>query len=537
MKYQRVSVTSCELKTQDSSAAAERRARQFRNRSVFLSATLAAVLFSGVATAQRTAVNSGLVLNGVTIVDTHTGALTPGRAIAIDGGKIVKIGPAGSITVSGTAKSIDARGKFVVPGFWNMHAHVFDPDETRDNLYLMLANGITGFRQMSGTDEQLKARKDGTLMPANDAPELLAMPGSILTRANAATPEQAVAEVKKQKAEGADFIKTIDVTPETFFAANDEAKRQGLPYAGHLSIGVDAVKASEAGMSSIEHLGPMETLFISCSSAEPMIRQAIAARPAQPQLPANFDAKMLKLLVSNPILLRIQADPQFLSRLPLVLSTYDEGKCRATAKVFVEHNTWQCPTLIRERTAFYGDDPAYENDPNLKYVSPATRQLWAMLGKSFSEKVDPAGHEALKQFAAMFMTMTKLFDASGVKMLAGDDMTGIWVIPGFGLHQEFDLLSQAGLTPLTILQMTTINGAEFLNRTATAGTVEQGKDANLVLLDGNPIESVQNLHKINAVVRGGKYYSKDAIELLKRKVADHQASKAALTAPAEKAIP
>jgi imidazolonepropionase-like amidohydrolase len=119
----------------------------------------------------------------------------------------------------------------------------------------------------------------------------------------------------------------------------------------------------------------------------------------------------------------------------------------------------------------------------------------------------------------------KLFDRTGVEMLAGSDAgSSQWDIPGFSLHQEFDLLAEAGLSPLKVLQMTTLQGAKFLHREKTMGSVAQGKDANLVLLDANPIASVGNLHKIAAVVRGGTYYSRDALNDMKKRTEDRQAS-------------
>jgi imidazolonepropionase-like amidohydrolase len=103
---------------------------------------------------------------------------------------------------------------------------------------------------------------------------------------------------------------------------------------------------------------------------------------------------------------------------------------------------------------------------------------------------------------------------------------GMWVVPGVSLHQEFDLLAKAGLTPLKVLQMTTLNGAEFLGKRTSMGTVELGKDANLVLLDANPVQSVANLHKINAVIRDGKFYSQETLEKMKK---DSAAKMAAVT--------
>ncbi len=108
---------------------------------------------------------------------------------------------------------------------------------------------------------------------------------------------------------------------------------------------------------------------------------------------------------------------------------------------------------------------------------------------------------------------------SGVKMLTGSDLGGIWVIPGFSLHQEFQALAAAGLSPLEILQMATLNGAQFLNREATMGTVDVGKNADLVLLDAHPVEAVANLGRIAAVVLKGKYFSKDMLDKMKNEVA------------------
>lgn len=491
------------------------------------------------AAAQRTNVTSGLLLTDVTIVDTHTGKLMPHMTIAVDGGKIVKIGRAGTLVAKGSVQSVDGKGKFVVPGYWEMHAHPIDSPDRGDNLALMLANGITGVRQMSGSDALLAQRKAGTLMPATDTPELLAMPGSILLRGNAATVPMAIAEVDKQKTEGADFIKTIDVTPPVFFAALDEATKQGLIYDGHLSPGVDAVKASEAGMRVIEHLGPMETILIGCSTDEANIRQGMAARAAAAaQAPPPAAAMTLnKAATANPVLLRALADPTSLRRTQHILDTYSEDKCRQVAQVFAAHKTWQVPTLIRLRTSEFGDDPAYVKNPNLEYVGPATRQLWDSVGQQFTAKMSAADRDTLKQMFALQLKVTKLFSDTGVPMLAGSDFGGIWLIPGFSLHQEFDLLSEAGLTPLEVLQMTTLDGAQLLGREAHAGSVEEGKDANLVVLDADPMASVQNLHKVYAVVRGGNLYSKDALEALKQKVQKHMDSARAAALPAERATP
>ena len=110
------------------------------------------------------------------------------------------------------------------------------------------------------------------------------------------------------------------------------------------------------------------------------------------------------------------------------------------------------------------------------------------------------------------LNMVRIFDEEGVHMMAGSDVSGSgWEIPGFALHQEFDQLAAAGLTPLRILQMATINAAEFLGRTDAMGALEPGKDADIVLLGANPLESVAHLHDIAGVVRAGRYHSPETL--------------------------
>jgi hypothetical protein len=461
-------------------------------------------------------VTQGLVLTGVTIVDTHTGKLARKMAIVIDGGKITQIARAGSVKVSGSAKLVSERGKFVVPGYLDMHVHSLMAPGARASYALMLANGITGFRQMSGSPELLAQRKGGKNMPGPDAPELLAMPGSILTGVNAGTPEAAVAEVRKQKDEGADFIKVIDVKPAAFFAALDEATQLGLPFDGHLPPSVNVTEAAQRKMRGIEHLGPKESVLIACSTEEAALRREIEQTPPRaPQIvPGPVAANLALRAVANPIM---ATDPVDFAVMRRVLVSYSDAKCRKLAATFAADGMWQVPTLIRLRTMEFGDDAAYRNDPNLRYVPPPIRQLWQQLAQEFPEKVPADVRAMLKRYFVLQLKLVKLFQQSGVLMLAGSDAGGAgqWDISGFALHQEFDLLRQAGLTPLTILQMATLNGAKFLGREASMGSVEAGKDANLVILDGNPVASVQSLHHIHAVVRGGTLYAKDALDRMR----------------------
>ncbi len=460
-----------------------------------------------------------LVLNGVSVVDTRTGKLTANASVVIRGGVIERIVTVGS-PVEGAAEPVDCAGKFLVPGFLDMHTHLLQ-EEAGPELsgMLMLSYGITGIRQMAGTTEMLRARRAGTLTTGKHGPELLSLPGEILLPGNAPTPEAGVQEVRRQKAEGADFIKTIFVHPKVFFATLAEARKLGLAYDGHLSPGVDVRKASREGMTVIEHLGPTELQLIASSTRGWLINFILRMKPPKPPDLSPEAMKVAgKIMIANPILGRLNGEPDALKKTQSLIDTFSEAKARDLAQTFAANGTWQCPTLIRDVTMRLGDDPRFTESPDLQYVSSATRKFWSQVGRSFTAKMTPEGRATLNRMGELELKLTKIFAEGGVGMLAGSDYGGGWVIPGVSLHQEFDLLEQAGLSPLQILQMTTLNGARFLEREGSMGTVEPGKEANLVLLDGDPTVSAQNLHKVHAVIRQGALYAPEDLLAMQQQV-------------------
>ena len=464
-----------------------------------------------------------LALDGATVIDPSDGRHFPNVSVVTDGGRIVAVVPVAASPRDTGVRHIDARGRFIIPGLLDMHAHPLNPDDPTDGLALMLVNGITGFRQMSGSVDLLADRRAGKLDLPQDAPALLAMPGEIITPLNASSPEGAVAEVDRQKAEGADFIKMIQATPATFFAAQAEATRVGLPMVGHLPEGVDVIAASRSGMRSIEHLGPGDGLLVPCSTDEATLRRRIAALPPPGAPPFRFPkfvrdrlAQSFEEKVTNP-LVSFPANVGILGR---AVDTFDEGRCRRLAALFVADHTWQVPTLIRLRTMEFGSAPEYLNDPNLRYVPKETRAHWREAAAAY-DKLPEALRAAYRKLYGVQLRLVKLFDEAGVPMMAGSDLGGGWVIPGFSLHQEFDQLAAAGLSPLAVLRMATINGAAFLGRTATMGSIAPGKNADLVLLDSDPTVTVANLHRVSGVVRAGIFYSADDLQRIRDRVAGH----------------
>jgi hypothetical protein len=462
-------------------------------------------------TAAPVDITSGTVLRNVTVVDTRTGSLTPGRALVIDKGVIQQILTSRSVQVSGGATEIDGSGKFVVPGYLDMHTHAVSSAFGPTPYWpLLLANGVTGVREMAGTPQLLSAsskinsaRLDGTL----DAPKILQMPG--VPVAGALSAADGSAAVKKTQSMKGQFVKVINAGPEALQALLAEAKAQGLDVAGHLSPGLSAVDSVNGGFKAIEHLGGIWSIQLDCAKDQADIRAALLAVKGSAPPPPTY--------VLSPYLYSAGNAP-YVQR---IIDNQDAVTCDTVAQALVDKGAWQVPTLIRMRTMLQSDSPAFINDPNLKYVAAPTRVLWNQLAQQYSALQPGSALTTFRAYNASFVSMLKLLRKHGVasKLLTGTDIGGIWIIPGFSLHQEFRELANVGFTPLEVLQATTLNGARFLNQEATMGTVEARKNADLVLLEANPLLDVANLSKIAGVFNAGKYFPKRELDTIKEEFA------------------
>ena len=460
-----------------------------------------------------------VVLTGVDVVDVGSGEVARGLSVTISDGVIAAIG---AETVTEGPQIVDAAGCYVVPGFNDMHAHPLELADPGGAFELMVAFGVTGYRQMSGSPELLRRRDAGEFTGIGTRPELLALPGELLTPLNAATADLAVAEIRAQFGQGADFIKMGAASAEAYPAAQAEANTLGIPLGGHLPNQIDAVGASRSGIRFIEHLGPGGVILLSCSSDERTLRQQLGELPQVklPNLRLPFMDKLLgallKRIVVNPMLRTAPAMVEVLDR---IIDSFDEERARQMAAVFIENETWQSPTLIRERTNEIGDDPEWQADPDLRFVSDKTRRLWDRTQAKFAELPENTRGVFRRLYDAQ-QRLTGIFAQQGVPMIAGTDITGAsWEIPGSSLHREFDELAGAGLTPLQVLQATTLDAARFLHQTERRGRVEEGIDANLVLLDADPTQSVSNLHRIAGVVSAGHYHSRADLDTMLERVA------------------
>jgi imidazolonepropionase-like amidohydrolase len=435
-----------------------------------------------------------LALTHVTVIDATGAPAKSDMTVVITGDRITEVGASLKVRVPNGAQVVDATGKFLIPGLWDMHVHWY----LKDYLSLFIANGVTGARLMWGMPVHQQWRRDienGTLTgprlviasPIVDGPNPV-WPGSVSVSSDA----EARQAVVKAKQEGADFIKVYSrLTREGFLAIADEAKKQGIPFAGHIPQSVTVAEASDAGQKSVEHL---TNIFAACSSREEEIRKesdAAVANLGPGQMPSPVNIRKLTRSM---------------------LETYSPEKAAALFARFKKNHTWQCPTLTVLRTTASLDDPNFLSDPRLKYMPPATRTQWDPT-KDFRFKNRTADDFELARL--VFKKQVEIVGAmrrAGVEILAGTDVLNPYCFPGFSLHDELVLLVSAGLTPMEALQTATLNPARFLGKENEFGSVEKSKLANLVLLDANPLEDIRNTQKIHAVVTGGKLLPKSELQ-------------------------
>jgi imidazolonepropionase-like amidohydrolase len=442
----------------------------------------------------------------VTVIDATGAPAQPDQTVVIQDGRIVAVGKSADTLVPAGAERVNGTGKFLIPGLWDMHCHIgaTNLSGARDYLALYPANGVTGVRDMHNCfpDMVFNLRKDieaGKLTGPRivacgvmiDGPNATA--GGALVAADA---EQGRAAVQSLKKRGADFIKVHSKLPrDAYFAIADEAKKQGLPFAGHVRESVSAREASDAGQRSIEHL---TGLWISCSTHEQALREeTIAAlRSSRPE-----DLVLLIRLGLKPV------------------DSFSEPKAQTLYERYVKNHTWQTPTLVMIRALCSLDDPRFTADPRVEYMSAFVRRFWDLKSPLIQALVKTmAGRKRVYQLS---LEEVGKMHRAGVKILTGVDHPFPFCFPGFSVHDELALLVEAGLTPMEALQAATRNPARYLDRLADLGTVEKGKLADLALLDANPLDDIRNTQRIAAVVTRGKLLHRETIRKMLTDLEQH----------------
>jgi hypothetical protein len=421
----------------------------------------------------------------VTVVDVSSGKELPDQTVVLEGDRIVSAAAFDPTAAAPQGRVVDAQGAFLMPGLWDMHVHIQDLED----LPLYVANGVTGVRLMFGSKKTKELRARFASVPVS--PDILvgsaivdgdppAWPGSIVTHKS----DDARRVVDEIKESGADFVKIYNGIPrDAFFALADEARKQSIPFSGHLPFEIRASEASDAGQRSIEHL---TGIAIACSSREQdLIKQL---RPLQYIENTNLIAEAVR--------------------------GFDAAKCQALFAQFCRNMTWQVPTLTVHRAFGYMNDSQFTSDPRVAYMSEQVRRRWKPSNDSRFRRWTRQEFELHRGLFRADKQMVGMMFRAGVPLLAGTDAMNPYCMPGFSLHDELVLLVESGLTPLAALQAATLRPAEFLGRPEELGGITPGKRADLVLLSADPLADIHNTTQIQAVWLRGKYLDRAALDQL-----------------------
>ncbi|HTB24720.1 MAG TPA: amidohydrolase family protein [Puia sp.] len=428
------------------------------------------------------------ILEHINIINTLDGTVTKDQTIRIEDGLIKSIshrtGNDSKFTV------YDCSGKFIMPGLWDMHIHDADDSSTRyEYVPLFLANGVTGVRDMWGNKEMLKLRDEikagkftGPRMIVG-SPIIDGEKPFFRRSLSAKTPEQGRHYVDSLKDAGYDFIKIYSLLREpVYLAIADECKKKSIPMEGHLPIEIGFEEAIDAGQRSFEHNFNINRYL---------------SRREKPSLQWAHDYLDTAHVVQATEFM-VHTEPTGISQKDFYLPDDVLDKMRTNRVAIV-------PTLTLMQGRGLSTMQMVKQTQGLNYLTEDFVKYW-----EHQEPIFPP--EFLKSFGAA----AKFLMDKNVLILAGTDVNNPFCVPGFGLQQELINLRDAGLSNLQVIQTATINPARFLFMENVLGTVTEGKFADLLILDDNPLNDISNTQKIFAVIVNGKYIShNDITDMLK----------------------
>lgn len=455
-----------------------------------------------------------ILVRDVTVIDVSSddpaSARKVHRSVLIRNGVIARIGSR-DLRAPARARIIDGSGKFLIPGLWDMHAHL--PAEAvwaRRALAMQLANGVVAMRDM-GNELSLAALStltEETERGAIAAPQVI---GSPLRAVNGREPDapplsdedgrdfaietaddarRLVATVRRM---GLGFIKPYDSIPGPAYAAMmREAARAGLPVSGHVPRDVPVLMAIALGQITLEHA---QSLTWACAPAIDARRRTYYLESPKRRFESNL------------------AYPDFTGFTDAVVDRYDDRACMSLLATMAGKQVYYTPTLVTRRFDVLAGFREYRTDPLLAYVDAETRKSWNEDADRYAA-LPAETRLALHRFLLHAMRVTGEAYRAGVPILVGSDSPDSYIFPGFSYHLEMEMLAQAGLPPLAVLRAATLSAARFMKLEARRGTVAEGRVADLVLLDADPLVDIGNIRSINAVIRSGGLFDRAALDTL-----------------------
>ena len=430
-----------------------------------------------------------LVIYNAQIIDVESESLSKGQSIFISDGEIVEVRESIENEKFVADRLIDAEGKFVIPGLWDNHVHFRGGDtlveENKDLLPLFLAYGITTVRDAGGDiTPSVMEWKDQIANSELDGPRIFssgpkldgdkpAWPGSIKV-SNSSDIGAALDSLEKLDV---DYVKTYDgnLSAENYYNIIKETEKRGLKITGHMPMSADFMKAVSLGLDGAEHMYyPLKA----CSPAADSLTKL------------DLGYGMIEPLID----------------------TYDPDLAKMVFENLSEENVYITPTLYIGKTLSEILDVDHQQDSLLNYIGPGIQKTYQGRIEG-AKRAKASGSKMREKMEDISVRMIEPMQNAGVKLLAGSDCGAFnsYVYPGESLHGELNALSKAGLSNAQVLKSSIINGPEFLDLGDKYGSVEEGKVADLLLLEKNPLENLQNLQEITAVIKNGKVFTREGL--------------------------
>ncbi len=422
---------------------------------------------------------------GVNVIPMDRERVLRDQTVVVRNGVVEKIGDAKRVKVPTDALRIDGKGKYLIPGLVDMHTHLLSDGEfpdsiAEDELRVMVANGVTTVRFMIGTPELL-ALRGRSAKNEIAAPTIYVASPHLTGREQGnnfvvSTPEEARDAVKRSKTAGYDFIKiTTFIKPDVYEAAIDEAAKQKIRVVGHADSRFVGVERAWAAKQQIEHLdGYLEVLL-------------------RDNAPVN--GSVSDLYIYNP--------ENWKS-----LDHIDESKFAEVARRTVAANPYVNPTqhFMKNTFGLPRSEESIRAQPDFRFYPEKVQRTFLDFYKK-NRFITQVPYETRAKWVAYRDRMIREIHAAGGKILAGSDTPEFLWLYGFTMHRELKALSDAGLSNYAVLAAGTRNAHEFLGTIARSGTIEKGKQADLMLLDANPLDEIRNTERRSGVMLKGKWYT------------------------------
>jgi len=433
-------------------------------------------------------IKGDLIISNVNVVDVAESEIVPHQTITIIGNEIISITPYSEEDEIDGTTIIDGNGKYVIPGLWDMHTHALWENVTLFNK-LMVANGVTGFRDMWGSDSVAsKFRQginNGTYLPqrfiyANHMidgdPPIWEGTVSVSNMTEAINVVDSLAETDT------DFIKVYsNLSKESFLAVAERSRELGIDMVGHIPTSVPAEEAIKAGLKSIEHLyGIIE--------AHSPLRDS--------------------LMASGPIGMREQ-----------VMMLFNSSKTLEDSlnQLMIEKEVWLVPTFaLWDGYTRIASPYDVEPDPRVKYLPRDITENWTADKNKFISKMSKKMFETWTVKMNRHKEIIQNAHEAGVGILAGTDVSASnpYTFPGFSLHDELSALVESGLSNGEALQTATINPAIYLHASDSLGQISEEYLADLVVLNGDPLKDISNTRQISGVITDGVYLNRKELNSL-----------------------